>query len=98
MRLMQRGEPIPDTWLIGPDGRPTTDGRLYPQRASLAPMAGHKGYGLACGAKSSPRCCPGARDLAGRELDLRRAGRPSRHNASFIAIDVAAIAPAEQFE
>jgi LDH2 family malate/lactate/ureidoglycolate dehydrogenase len=26
----QRGEPIPPTWLIGPDGQPTTDGSLYP--------------------------------------------------------------------
>ena len=42
----QRGEPIPPTWLIGPDGKPTTDGSLYPHQASLAPMAGHKGYGF----------------------------------------------------
>ena len=42
----QRGESIPATWLIGADGLPTTDGSLYPHGAALAPMAGHKGYGL----------------------------------------------------
>jgi len=45
------GEPIPPTWLIGPDGHPTTDGSLYPHVAALAPMAGHKGYGWDCGVK-----------------------------------------------
>ncbi|MFN9852694.1 MAG: Ldh family oxidoreductase, partial [Planctomycetota bacterium] len=42
---IRRGESIPPTWLIGPDGLPTTDGSLYPQHVALAPMAGHKGYG-----------------------------------------------------
>jgi LDH2 family malate/lactate/ureidoglycolate dehydrogenase len=41
-----RGEPIPDTWAMGPDGAPTTD----PAEGVLGvilPMAGHKGYAIA---------------------------------------------------
>lgn len=41
-----RGEPIPDTWALGPDGAPTTD----PAEGVLGlilPMAGHKGYAIA---------------------------------------------------
>jgi len=40
-----RGEPIPDTWALGPDGAPTTD----PAEGVLGvvlPMAGHKGYAI----------------------------------------------------
>jgi LDH2 family malate/lactate/ureidoglycolate dehydrogenase len=40
------GEPIPEGWAIGRDGRPTSD----PGEAlanSVLPMAGHKGFGLA---------------------------------------------------
>jgi LDH2 family malate/lactate/ureidoglycolate dehydrogenase len=40
-----RGEPIPETWALSPDGTPTTDpaeGVL----GALLPMAGHKGYAI----------------------------------------------------
>src|SRR3954451_20601724 len=40
-----RGEPIPDTWALSPDGAPTTD----PAEGVLGvilPMAGHKGYAI----------------------------------------------------
>ncbi len=50
----QRGETIPPTWLIGPDGHPTTDGSLYPQKASLAPMADTKVMDWDCSLKSWP--------------------------------------------
>ncbi|HMO83381.1 MAG TPA: Ldh family oxidoreductase [Lacipirellulaceae bacterium] len=42
----KRGEPIPAGWLVDDQGHPTHDGSLYPDRASLAPAAGHKGYGI----------------------------------------------------
>lgn len=90
-----RGEPIPDTWLIGPDGRPTTDGSLYPQHASLAPMAAHKGYGLGLWAEFLSAILPGG--LITWEVGswiFDPLDRPSQHNAGFILMDVAAIAPA----
>src|SRR3954451_8695638 len=40
-----RGEPIPETWALSPDGAPTTD----PAEGVLGvilPMAGHKGYAI----------------------------------------------------
>ncbi len=42
-----RGESIPNTWLVGADGKPTTDPSGYPQVGALQPAAGHKGYGIA---------------------------------------------------
>ncbi len=94
----QRGEAIPDTWLIGPDGRPTTDGSLYPLRASLAPMAGHKGYGLGLWAEVLAGVLPGgAMTWQIGSWIFDEPAKPSRHNAAFLAIDVATIAPPAEF-
>ncbi|MEO1103420.1 MAG: Ldh family oxidoreductase, partial [Pseudomonadota bacterium] len=44
--LAQRGEMMPEGWMVGPDGKPLTD----PKRQSegfLLPIGGAKGYGLA---------------------------------------------------
>jgi LDH2 family malate/lactate/ureidoglycolate dehydrogenase len=42
---LQKGEPIPLGWAIDADGAPTTDPRAAID-GMLAPMAGHKGYGI----------------------------------------------------
>lgn len=89
---MQRGEAIPATWLIGPDGLPTTDGSLYPNRAALAPMAGHKGYGFGLWCEILSAVLPGGNmtwQVGSWIFD--EASRPSWHNASFTVIDVAAM-------
>jgi ureidoglycolate dehydrogenase (NAD+) len=41
------GKQIPEGWLVGGDGLPTTDPSRYPLEGALMPMAGHKGYGIA---------------------------------------------------
>ncbi len=95
----QRGEPIPPTWLIAKDGQPTTDGSLYPDQASLAPMAGHKGYGFGLWCEILSAVLPGGNmtwQVGSWMFD--DPSRPSWHNASFIVIDVEAIAPREQFD
>ena len=94
----QRGEPIPPTWLIGPDGQPTTDGSLYPHHASLAPMAGHKGYGLGLWAEILAGVLPGgAMTWQVGSWIFDEPNQPSKHNAAFFAIDVATIAPPDEF-
>lgn len=95
----QRGEPIPPTWLIGLDGKPTTDGSLYPHQASLAPMAGHKGYAFGLWCEILSGILPGGRmtwEIGSWIFD--EPSRPSGHNGSFIAIDIAAMISPEQFE
>jgi len=87
-----RGEPIPGDWLIGDDGRPTTDGSLYPARAALAPMAGHKGYGfgllaeLLSGVMSGGAVASQVGSWMADPADV-----PSRHSAGFTVYDLAAI-------
>jgi LDH2 family malate/lactate/ureidoglycolate dehydrogenase len=94
----ERGEPIPPIWLIGPDGRPTTDASLYPAAGTLAPAAGHKGYGIALLIEA----LSGA--LAGAALTWQVGSwtvgdpaRPTNHGAAFIAIDCDAIAGGDAF-
>lgn len=96
---IQRGETIPSTWLIGPDGHPTSDGKLYPQHASLAPMAGHKGYGFGLWCEILSAILPGGEMTwkVGSWI-FDEPSLPSKHNASFIVIDVAAISPTNEFD
>lgn len=95
----QRGESIPDTWLIGPDGKPTTDGSLYPAQASLAPMAGHKGYGIGLWCEILSAILPGGNHTwnVGSWL-FDDPSKPSHHTASFTAIDVSVITDADRFD
>lgn len=87
-----RGEPIPADWLIGDDGRPTTDGSLYPARASLAPMAGHKGYGFAMLAELLSGVLSGGAVVSQVGSWMADPAEvPSRHSAGFVAIDVGTI-------
>ena len=88
----QRGESIPATWLIGPDGLPTTDGSLYPHGAALAPMAGHKGYGLGLWCEVLSALIPGgAMTWQVGSWIFDAASKPSLHNASFMVVDVDAM-------
>jgi ureidoglycolate dehydrogenase (NAD+) len=95
----QRGEPIPPTWIIDRDGQPTTDGSLYPHNAALAPMAGHKGYGLGLWVEVLSGILPGGAvtwQVGSWMFD--EPSKPSLHNAAFLVIDVHLIASPTQFE
>jgi len=88
----QRGEPIPQGWLIGSDGHPTSDGSLFPDRASLAPMGGHKGYGIGLLIEVLSGVLTGAGVT--RQIPSWVFGdptSPTHHGAAFLAIDIGAI-------
>jgi ureidoglycolate dehydrogenase (NAD+) len=93
-----RGQPIPPTWLIGPDGLPTSDATLYPQTAALAPMAGHKGYGLALLIEVLAGVLSGAAvtwKVGSWIFDDPKL--PTNHGSAFIAVHVGRIMPADAF-
>ena len=95
----QRGEPIPDNWIIDSEGRPSTDSSLYPASAALAPMANHKGYGIALLIESLSGLLTGASVTwqVGSWI-WGDATKPTDHGAAFIAIDIASIMPPAEFE
>lgn len=95
----QRGETIPNNWIIGPDGQPTTDGSLYPSQAALQPMTGAKGYGIAVLIEGL------AGVLSGAALTWQVGSwihddpsKPTNHGAAFLAIDVESIMSKTDYE
>ncbi len=93
-----RGERIPDTWLIGADGRPTTDPSGYPDVGALQPAAGHKGYGLALLIETLSGILSGAAFTWRVGTWMWDDGtQPTHHGAAFLAIDTNAIMPAAEF-
>ena len=93
----KRGQPIPDTWALGPDGLPTTD----PTRArqgGARPLADYKGSGLALMVEVFTSL------LTGATLGVHAAGffsdmtRPADVAHLFIAIDIAAFMDVGRFK
>lgn len=86
-RLAREGKATPEGWLVDLQGRPTTDASLYYQKASILPMAGHKGYGLCllvevlAGALSGAR----VRDKVGSWMK-DPPEQPTGHGHFFLAI------------
>ena len=93
----KRGQSIPDTWAVGPDGLPTTD----PTRArqgGVRPLADYKGSGLALMVEVFTSL------LTGATLGVHAAGffsdmsRPADVAHLFIAIDIEAFLGLEAFK
>jgi LDH2 family malate/lactate/ureidoglycolate dehydrogenase len=94
-----RGERIPDHWLVDANGLPTADPKLFPDSATLTPMAGHKGYGLALLIEMLSGVLTGAaiaRHVISWSFD--DASLKTGHGAAFIAVDINSIMPIEQFK
>ena len=93
----EKGQEIPNTWLVDEEGIPTTDAFKFPKNASLQPMGAHKGYGLAVLVELLASVITGAgilSEIASWNLDLS-----STNNAghAFIAIDVSKMIPMDVF-
>jgi len=95
----EAGKPIPDTWIAGEDGLPTTDPSLYPAHACLMPMAGHKGYGLALMVETFSALVSGAKMLADIvSWNVGPISEPTGHGYAFVAMDVGAMLPIADFK
>ena len=93
------GKPIPTDWVVDDDGLPTTDPGAFLRGAPLTPMAGHKGYGLALMIETLAGVLTGA--ALTRQVVSWIAGDPTvptGHGAAFVAIDIAAMMPVDEFE
>jgi LDH2 family malate/lactate/ureidoglycolate dehydrogenase len=93
------GKRIPDHWTVDANGLPTNDPTLFPAAATLTPMAGHKGYGLALLIETLSAILTGAaitRQVLSWSFD--DASLPTHHGAAFLAVNVDAMMPRAQFE
>lgn len=93
----KRGQPIPDTWAVGPDGLPTTDATRARQ-GGVRPLADYKGSGLALMVEVFTSL------LTGATLGVHAAGffsdmsRPADVAHLFIAIDIASFVEMDTFK
>jgi len=94
----ERGEPVPQGWLVGPDGQPTTDPSNWPAVGALSPAAGHKGYGLGLLIETLSGILTGASFTwrIGSWMTSDPA-TPTDHGAAFLAIDIGVMMPPEDF-
>ena len=93
------GKVIPEGWVVDIEGRPTINPGAFLAGGALIPMAGHKGYGLAIlievlsavltGAAVTQQVVPW---VVG-DLSV-----PTGHGAAFIAIDIGAMIPIDDFK
>ena len=93
----EKGQKIPDTWLVDEEGVPTTDAGKFPKEASLQPMAAHKGYGFAVLVEILAAVMTGAgilSEVASWNLDLASVNNAGH---AFIAIDVSKMMPYDTF-
>ena len=93
------GKPIPETWVVDNEGRPTTDPAKFFAGGALQPFAGHKGYGIAL----LIEMLAGALSGAGLTWQIKAwieadPSVPTNHGGCFIAIDVSALMPLEEFK
>ncbi|HXJ55719.1 MAG TPA: Ldh family oxidoreductase [Verrucomicrobiae bacterium] len=92
------GKSIPLGWIIDAEGLPSTDPTLLPEAASLLPMAGHKGYGIALLIETLSGILTGA-SIASHVLSwsFDDPSRATDHGAAFLAIHVEAMMPRSTF-
>ena len=94
----EKGEMLPPGCLVDREGRPTTDPNSFPGGSSLAPMAAHKGYGLAVMVEILSAVITGAGMLSqvkSWNLDM---ATPNNVGHAFIAIDVGQMTDMAEFE
>ncbi len=93
------GKTIPSQWLLDANAEPTTDPALFSHAASLTPLGGYKGYGLAFLIEVLSAVLTGA-SIRWEVLSwsFSDPSKPTGHGAAFIAINIARFMPIEQFK
>jgi LDH2 family malate/lactate/ureidoglycolate dehydrogenase len=93
------GKPIQPGWLLDLQARPTMDATLFSHAASLTPLGGYKGYGIAFMIETLAAVLTGAAmTWQVRSWTFSEASKPTGHGALFIAINVGSFLPVEEFK
>jgi LDH2 family malate/lactate/ureidoglycolate dehydrogenase len=87
------GGPIPETWALGLDGRPTTSATEAVAAGRLLPFGRHKGYALAVGVELLSGALAGANCLSQIGHLYLEPDTPMGAGLFFMAIDPAALSP-----
>ena len=93
------GRTIPGGWLLDGEARPTTDPTLFSHAASLMPLGGYKGYGIAFMIEVLAAILMGAA-IRSQVLSwtFSDPSQPTGHGAAFIAINISSFMPVYRFK
>ena len=91
----QKGEPVPNTWALSPDGAPTTDA-AEAVHGVILPMAGHKGYAITFMMDVLSGALTGSKVGTGVHGPYE-ADKASGCGHLMLAIDVATLGSADEF-
>jgi len=93
------GKTIPGHWLLDADAKPTIDSTLFSHAASLTPLGGYKGYGIALMIEVLSAILTGAA-IRWQVLSwtFSDPSKPTGHGAAFVAINIASLTSVEQFK
>lgn len=93
------GKTIPGGWLLDADGRPTTDPTPFSHAASLTPLGGYKGYGIAFMIEVLSAILTGS-SIRSHVLSwtFSDPSKPTGHGAAFIAVNIASFMAVEKFK
>jgi len=85
MKRMRRGESVPEGWVLGPDGNPTTDPAIG-LKGTMVPAGGYKGVSSAILVEVMAACLAGATLGIDASPFSGTAGGPPKTGQFFIAI------------
>jgi LDH2 family malate/lactate/ureidoglycolate dehydrogenase len=91
LRAEATGAPIPDTWALAPDGRPTTSAVEAVAAGRLLPFGRHKGYALAVGVELLTGALAGANCLSQIAHLYMEPEKAMGAGHFFLAVDPAAV-------
>jgi LDH2 family malate/lactate/ureidoglycolate dehydrogenase len=93
------GESIPEGWIVDEQGQPISDPSAFPTKATLTPMAAHKGYGLAFLVEILSGVLTGAA-MTSNVLSYAYddPSKPTNHGAAFVVIQIEAMMERHEFE
>jgi LDH2 family malate/lactate/ureidoglycolate dehydrogenase len=97
LQAHERGESIPEGWLNGSDGRPTTDPGALLEGGALVPIAGYKGYGLGIVVEILSAVLSGA-GMGYQQTARFQAGEPPDVGYWISAFDIEAFMPLDEFK
>ncbi|MDO8303127.1 MAG: Ldh family oxidoreductase, partial [Sedimentisphaerales bacterium] len=92
------GKSIPEGWIIDKEGLPTTNPNDYPEFGALMPMAGHKGYGFALMVEIITGVLAGGAFGSQVTSWVKEIPQPVNQSHSFMAINIGAFIPIDQFK
>jgi len=92
-----KGNSIPEGWMLSPEGAATTDPKQFQEGGALIPFGDYKGYGISLVVEILSGVLTGAGILNEVTSWRREPEQESRTGHSFLAINVEAFMPLQEF-